>query len=228
MLGNLFVVSKFSDLFEIEVITNYSTIFCIKGSKTIEAKIGQQISIVAAENVERITVTGLKYSLTNEPLSPSSRAISNEAIGENFLLNALIKFFISKPHRLNEYHKNRYHYYYCLLYLFSSTGFFRKPKATISQRDYIIHGRKLSLPGFVISLVSTWYGAILGVGENTYLYGIQTWFIFGLPYYFFAVIYAFWLSKKFGAKIYYLFRMYFEAVMAKTLELSALFLFFII
>ena len=93
MLGNLFVVSKFSDLFEIEVITNYSTIFCIKGSKTIEAKIGQQISIVAAENVERITVTGLKYSLTNEPLSPSSRAISNEAIGENFLLNALIKFF---------------------------------------------------------------------------------------------------------------------------------------
>ena len=105
-------------------------------------------------------------------------------------------------------------------------GFFRKPKSTISQRDYIIHGRKLSLPGFVISLVSTWYGAILGVGENTYLYGIQTWFIFGLPYYFFAVIYAFWLSKKSGAKIYYLFRMYFEAVMAKTLELSALFLFF--
>ena len=79
-------------------------------------------------------------------------------------------------------------------------GFFRKPKATISQRDYIIHGRKLSLPGFVISLVSTWYGAILGVGENTYLYGIQTWFIFGLPYYFFAVIYAFRLSKEIWSK----------------------------
>ena len=69
-------------------------------------------------------------------------------------------------------------------------GFFRRTEATISQKDYIIHGRKLSLPGFVISLVSTWYGAILGVGENTYLYGIQTWFIFGLPYYFFAVLYA--------------------------------------
>ena len=79
-------------------------------------------------------------------------------------------------------------------------GFFRTSKATISQKDYIIHGRKLSLPGFVISLVSTWYGAILGVGENTYLYGIQTWFIFGLPYYFFAIIYAFWLSKKIWRK----------------------------
>ena len=98
MLGNLFVVSKFSDLFEIEVVTNYSTIFCIKGSKTIEAKIGQQISIVAAENVERITVTGLKYSLTNEPLSPSSRAISNEAIGEKFSIECTNKVFLFLNH----------------------------------------------------------------------------------------------------------------------------------
>ena len=98
MLGNLFVVSKFSDLFEIEVITNHSTIFCIKGSKTIEAKIGQQISIVAAENVERITVTGLKYSLTNEPLSPSSRAISNEAIREKFSIECTDKVFLFLNH----------------------------------------------------------------------------------------------------------------------------------
>ena len=98
MLGNLFIVSKFSDLFEIEVVTNYSTIFCIKGSKTIEAKIGQQISIVAAENVERIKVTGLKYSLTNEPLSPSSRAISNEAIGEKFSIECTDKIFLFLNH----------------------------------------------------------------------------------------------------------------------------------
>ena len=98
MLGNLFIVSKFSDLFEIEVVTNYSTIFCIKGSKTIKAEIGQQISIVAAENVERITVTGLKYSLTNEPLSPSSRAISNEAIGEKFSIECTNKVFLFLNH----------------------------------------------------------------------------------------------------------------------------------
>ena len=98
MLGNLFVVSKYSDLFEIEVVTNYSTIFCIKGSKTIEAKIGQQISIVAAENVDRITVTGLKYSLINEPLSPSSRAISNEAIGEKFSIECTNKVFLFLNH----------------------------------------------------------------------------------------------------------------------------------
>ena len=98
MLGNLFVVSKFSDFFEIEIVTNHSTIFCIKGSKTIETKIGQQISIVAAENVERITITGLKYSLTNEPLSPSSRAISNEAIGEEFSIECTDKIFLFLNH----------------------------------------------------------------------------------------------------------------------------------
>ena len=32
--------------------------------------------------------------------------------------------------------------------------------------------------------------------ENTYLYGIQTWFIFALPYYIFAAAYAIWLSEK--------------------------------
>ena len=97
-MGSEMCIRDSSDLFEIEVVTNYSTIFCIKGSKTIEAKIGQQISIVAAENVERITVTGLKYSLTNEPLSPSSRAISNEAIGEDFSIECTDKIFLFLNH----------------------------------------------------------------------------------------------------------------------------------
>tara|TARA_B100001564_G_C20602779_1_gene653588 strand:+ start:736 stop:1362 length:627 start_codon:yes stop_codon:yes gene_type:complete len=98
MLGNLFIVSKFSDLFKIEIVTNYSTIFCIKGSKTIETKIGQQISIIAAENIDRITTTGLKYSLTNEPLTPSSKAISNEAIGEKFFIECTNKVFLFLNH----------------------------------------------------------------------------------------------------------------------------------
>ena len=73
-------------------------------------------------------------------------------------------------------------------------GFFRSNlKKNVSQNEYILHGRKLSLPGFVATLVSTWYGAILGIGENTYLYGIQTWFIFAFPYYIFAAIYAIYL-----------------------------------
>ena len=57
-------------------------------------------------------------------------------------------------------------------------GIARSKKDNGSDENYILSGRKLSLPGFIASLVTTWYGGILGIGENTYLYGIQTWSIF--------------------------------------------------
>jgi len=79
-------------------------------------------------------------------------------------------------------------------------GIFRIKDQSASQEDFILSGRRLSLGGFVATLVTTWYGAILGVGENTFLYGIQTWFIFALPYYGFALGYAFWIAPKIREK----------------------------
>lgn len=69
-------------------------------------------------------------------------------------------------------------------------GVFRSKNSRKSPEEYILAGRRLSLPGFVVTLVATWYGGILGIGENTYLNGVQTWFIFGLPYYFFAILFS--------------------------------------
>ncbi len=62
--------------------------------------------------------------------------------------------------------------------------------------DYLLASRTLTLPGFVATLVSTWYGGILGVGEFSYLYGLSNWFVFGVPYYIFAGIFAFFLADK--------------------------------
>jgi len=75
-------------------------------------------------------------------------------------------------------------------------GFYRSKKSSANTGNYILAGRKLSLPGFVATLVTTWYGGILGIGENTFNYGIQTWFIFGLPYYFFAIIFAIFIAPR--------------------------------
>ena len=75
-------------------------------------------------------------------------------------------------------------------------GFYRSRKSGKDPEEYILAGRKLSLPGFVITLVATWYGGILGIGENTYTFGIQTWFIFGFPYYVFAFLFAFFIAGK--------------------------------
>ena len=62
--------------------------------------------------------------------------------------------------------------------------------------DYLMAGRNLSLPAFVMSLVSSWYGGILGVSEYSYLYGLSNWFVFGIPYYLYALIFALVLAKR--------------------------------
>lgn len=82
-------------------------------------------------------------------------------------------------------------YFVLLLWL----GFYKSSKDK-DEKDFILAGRRLSLPGFVATLVATWYGGILGVGENTYNYGIQTWFIFALPYYVFGFLFAVFLAPR--------------------------------
>jgi len=65
-----------------------------------------------------------------------------------------------------------------------------------SQESLILAGRRLTLPAFVATLVSTWYGGILGVGEYSFLYGISNWIVFGVPYYLAAAIFALFLARR--------------------------------
>jgi len=75
-------------------------------------------------------------------------------------------------------------------------GFLRSRGGGSSAEEYIVAGRKLSLPAFVATLVSTWYGGILGVGEYSYNYGLSNWLVFGVPYYLYAIIFAFFLAGR--------------------------------
>lgn len=63
-------------------------------------------------------------------------------------------------------------------------------------QDYILAGRKVTLPFFVASLVATWYGNILGIGEFVYSKGLLAWFCFGIVYYCSAIAYAFLITSK--------------------------------
>lgn len=78
-------------------------------------------------------------------------------------------------------------------------GFRTGKKTDRSEEDFLLAGRSLTLPVFVMTLVSSWYGGILGVGEFTYRYGIANWTMQGLPYYIFALIFALFLAKKIRA-----------------------------
>ncbi len=62
--------------------------------------------------------------------------------------------------------------------------------------QFIAAGRSLTLPVFVATLVSTWYGGILGMGESVQSYGLGTWVMLGLPYYVFALVYALVYARR--------------------------------
>lgn len=72
-------------------------------------------------------------------------------------------------------------------------GFWRRHR---TSEDYMIASRSLGLPVFVATLVATWYGGILAVGEFTYESGIANWTTQGLPYYVFAILFAILLAPR--------------------------------
>jgi solute:Na+ symporter, SSS family len=74
-------------------------------------------------------------------------------------------------------------------------GWLRSRKGAAVE-EFLLVGRRLSAPAFVMSLVSAWYGGILGISEYSYSYGLSNWFVFGLPYYLHAALFAVFLSRK--------------------------------
>jgi SSS family solute:Na+ symporter len=64
------------------------------------------------------------------------------------------------------------------------------------EESFLLSGRKMSLAAFVATLVSTWYGGILGIGEYSYQNGIATWLILGFPFYVFSALFAWLLAGK--------------------------------
>ncbi|GBD06310.1 Sodium/glucose cotransporter [bacterium HR21] len=70
-----------------------------------------------------------------------------------------------------------------------------KGKETEAE-GYLLAGRRLTLPFLVATLVATWYGAILGVGEFVYRYGVVSWLCVGVPYYIVALLFAVFLAGR--------------------------------
>ena len=67
---------------------------------------------------------------------------------------------------------------------------------TGGQLEYLLAGRRLTTAPFVATLVATWYGGVLGVGEYSYRFGISNWLVMGVPYYLAALLFAFALARR--------------------------------
>lgn len=75
-------------------------------------------------------------------------------------------------------------------------GNFRGKRPRNKTLDYLLMGRKLTLPLFVATLVATWYGGIFGVNEITFNYGIYNFVTQGLFWYAAYLIFAFFIADK--------------------------------
>ena len=62
--------------------------------------------------------------------------------------------------------------------------------------DYLLFGRKLTLPLFVTTLVSTWYGDIFGVTQIAFKRGINTIAIYGLGFYLSGIFFMLFFVEK--------------------------------
>ncbi len=82
-----------------------------------------------------------------------------------------------------------------IFYLVYAAWRVRQPRLA-DATQFLLDGRRLTLPAFIATLVSTWYGGILGVGEYTFLHGISSWLVFGVPYYLAALLFALLLARR--------------------------------
>lgn len=65
--------------------------------------------------------------------------------------------------------------------------------------NHLLMGRTLTLPLFVGTLVATWYGAVLGVTQNTFEHGLYNFLTQGVFWYGCYFIFAVFLVKKIHA-----------------------------
>lgn len=70
----------------------------------------------------------------------------------------------------------------------------RKAKGGVA--DYVLAGRALTIPAFVATLVPSFYGGALGIGEFTWQNGLSNWVVMAAPYYVFSLIYAAFLAGR--------------------------------
>lgn len=75
-------------------------------------------------------------------------------------------------------------------------------KKKMGDTSYLLAARSLSLPAFIMTLVTTWYGAILGVGEFIFGFGVVGWVTNGVFWYVVYLFFGLYLAKKINTSRY--------------------------
>ena len=115
---------------------------------------------------------------------------------------------------------------YLIFIIFIGIKIWRNEKQS-DIKSFLLASRQLTLPSFVATLVSTWYGGILGVGEYSYKYGISNWLVFGIPYYVAAALFGIFIAKKARSLELYTIPHQLEKAYGKTVSVIGAFFVFV-
>lgn len=75
-------------------------------------------------------------------------------------------------------------------------GYYKRKNSGDKLVDYMLMGRRLTLPLFIATLGASWYGGIFGVSEITFNYGIYNFITQGVFWYIAYIIFALFMVDK--------------------------------
>jgi len=97
-LANLHLLAEFCETLSVKMLTNHFTITCHWGKQTFPSFQGQVVSIFPLNAGDRISTSGLRYSLANEPLQSYSQGVSNWAEGDSFTVDCAGQVWVFRSH----------------------------------------------------------------------------------------------------------------------------------
>ena len=93
-LANIMIAQQYSDIFNIEIVTNFFQIFFVNGSKEILEKKHRNLSMISLISDNKITTSGLEYNLSDQKLNSFSHGISNRIISDKCLIKSKEKLIL--------------------------------------------------------------------------------------------------------------------------------------
>ena len=93
-LANIMIAQQYSEILNIEMISNFFQIFFVNGSKEILEKKYRNLSMISLIADNRITTSGLEYNLSDQKLNSFSHGISNRIISDKCLIKAKEKLIL--------------------------------------------------------------------------------------------------------------------------------------
>ena len=85
----------------------------------------------------------------------------------------------------------------CCTLIFVIYGYYKRKKVKDDKfLDYMLMGRRLTLPLFIATLCASWYGGIFGVSEITFNFGIYNFITQGFFWYIAYIIFALFMVDK--------------------------------